>query len=248
MMKRLLFALPIFLLPFCSTITAEAQVIVENSLQAVEIVGVETSARVIRLTLKNVSPKNITAIDFATSENNTMTIDSILGAGDILMVSSIDKVFNIDIMPEHPSSKVGILAVVFEDGTGEGVPARLDIIKNIRLAHRDQMRRIVPLWSSLLDTAQTGDQQALSRLLDAILVEVSTLPETRDVKTEIPDRDYNMAQQIGLQGPKQDIVRDVHEIQRLLTKDLPKEGPEHSIRLFKEQYDKILEKLENDIL
>ena len=244
-MKIPLFALPAFLLILLPRVTVEAQIVAENSLQAVEVVGVETTAQMIRLTLKNVSPKNITAIDFATSENNTKTIDSILGAGDVLMGPSVDKVFDIGITPGHPPSKVGILAVVFEDGTGEGVPAQLDYIKNIRLARRDQMRRVAPLWSNLLIVAQTGNQQELGQLLNTTLAEVSALPETPAIGTDTPNRN-NVAQEIGLKSAKQDAASDIGRIQQRLAKGSTKEALEYFISKFKDQYDKILAKLEKE--
>ncbi len=72
-MRTLILALTTALLILFSTVILEAQMVVENSLQGVELVGVETTPSVIKLTLKNVSPRNITAIDLAYSENNIMT-------------------------------------------------------------------------------------------------------------------------------------------------------------------------------
>ena len=134
-----IFALSTILLLLCSTVIVSAQVVIENSLQAVEVVGVETTERMIHLTLKNVSPNNITAIEIAKSApsaDTILSIDSDFGTENVVIAPSADRMFNIDVMPEHPTSKITILAVVFEDGSGEGVPARLDWIKNTRVARQ----------------------------------------------------------------------------------------------------------------
>jgi hypothetical protein len=184
------------------------------------------------------------AIDFATSENSTLTMDSASSAtDDVLLLSDASKVINVDVVPGQPTSKIRVLAVVFEDGTGEGVPARLDIIKNIRLGRRDQMRRIASHWSSLLSTAQTGNEQTLSQLLTAILSDVSALPETPAGWIATTNRNY-AAQQMGLSQAKNEAVRNIENLQQRLATGSSKEVLEFLIRGFKDQHDKVLAKLE----
>jgi hypothetical protein len=242
--KSVILALPTVLFLLVSALTGEAQVVVENQLQAVEVLSIETSGQVIRLTVRNVSPRNIMAIDFATSENSTLTMDSASSAtDDVLLNSDASKVINVDVVPGQPTSKIRVLAVVFEDGTGEGVPARLDLIKNIRLGQRDQMRRIASHWSSLLSTAQTGNEQTLSQLLTAILSDVSALPET-PAGIARTNRNY-AAQQIGLSKAKNEAVRNIENLLQRLATGSSKEVLEFLIRPFKDQHDKVLAKLEN---
>lgn len=245
-MKRVILALPTVFLLLLLAVKVEAQVTVENQLQAVEVVSIEPSAQVVRLTVRNVSPRTITAIDFATSENTTLTIDSDFAADEVVLVPAASKVINIDVVPGQPASTIRVLAVVFDDATGEGVPARLDIIKNTRQGRRDQMRRIASLWSSLLSTGQTGDQQALGQLLTGTLTEVSALPETPTPGIAINNRNHG-AQERGLRAAKDSAVGDIQKLQKRLAAGSSKEALEAFIRLFKDQHDKVLAKLETGV-
>ncbi len=243
-MKSLVLFLPSAFPLLQTVLMAEAQVVVENQLQAVEVLSIETGGQVIQLTIRNVSPRNIMAIDFANSESSTLTIDSDFSAtDDVLLIPGASKVMNVDVVPGQPNSKIGFLAVVFDDGTGEGVPARLDIIKNTRLGHRDQLRRIASFWSSLLTTAQTGDESSLNELLATVLAEASALPEVPADGIATTNHNYP-AQQMGLIAAKHEAVREIQNLQQRLATGLSKEAMELLIRAFKDQHHKVLAKLE----
>jgi hypothetical protein len=231
----------IFVLPLL-VVKAEAQATLENQLQALEVVSIEPTVQVIQLTVRNVSSKIITVIDFATSENTTLTIDSDFATDEVLLAPAARKTINIDLIPGQYNPTVHVLAVVFDDGTGEGVPARLDIIKNTRQGRLDQMRRITPFWSNLLNTAQTRDQQALGQLLASMLTGLSALPETPTLGTAMNNK--NFGEELGLRAAKDSAIGDLQKLQKQMEAGLSNEILEHFIRLFKDQHDKVLAKLE----
>ncbi|MFN8009410.1 MAG: hypothetical protein U0V70_20740 [Terriglobia bacterium] len=138
----------------------------------------------------------------------------------MILAPSASQVFNINIVPDHPTTKVKILAVVFEDGTGEGVPARLDFIKNNRIGRREQMRRIVPYWSSLLSAANKGNEQELSQLLSSTLAAASTLEETPAAGPVMANRNL-VAQQLGLVSVKRQMVSNIQKLQEQLAAGTP---------------------------
>ncbi|MFN8008941.1 MAG: hypothetical protein U0V70_18325 [Terriglobia bacterium] len=202
----------------------------------------------ISLTVRNETPKNITAIEFGSFAPSADTISSIdydIEIQDMILAPSASQVFNINIVPDHPTTKVKILAVVFEDGTGEGVPARLDFIKNNRIGRREQMRRIVPYWSSLLSAANKGNEQELSQLLSSTLAAASTLEETPAAGPVMANRNL-VAQQLGLVSVKRQMVSNIQKLQEQLAAGTPIEILEKMIIQLKNTSDVILAKLERE--
>ena len=238
----------VMLVPLSACVPARlgAEAKVENPFRSIKVIGVEATPLMIKVTVRNETSQNITAIEFASfapSADTIATIDSDYGIEDTVLVPSASRVFNIDVVAGHPTSKVRIVAIVFEDGTGEGVPARLDFIKSNRVGRREQMRRIAPYWSSLLNTVQKGDAPTLGQLLNSILEAVSVLEETPAEEQDTPNRNV-AAQQLGLISVKKEMVRHTQRLQERLAEGVPMEIMEKIIERYKGQFDAILAKLE----
>jgi hypothetical protein len=157
-------------------------VVGQNKTQHLEVVSIEQTDDGITLVLKNGYNKRINA--FTISIGST-TISNDYVYSDEATAPGAQYTFLIPRQYPAPgqlgASTLNILAVIFDDGTGDGEGRRISDIIDNRSGKKIQLRRILPL----LQKALKASDDDLLNALDELTLSVSTLPELSD--SHIPE-------------------------------------------------------------
>lgn len=179
---------------------------IKNRTTSFNVVGVErTSDRHITLSLRNDFDKTITAFDLAVGtlkiQCDIVEENQMIRPGDIHKF--IIPVANLDNSSGKGRSGIVILAVVFEDKTGEGDPKSIKEIEEHRLGERTQLENIIPMLIKALATSDDNPPEELDRMKALVI----SLPE------EFPGN-RSWAFKVGMHSAKEAMVREIEETQQ----------------------------------
>jgi hypothetical protein len=100
---------------------------------------------------------------------------------------------------------ITVLAVVFEDGTGDGDPRRIKEINDQRYGYKVQILRILVLVENILKSPAADTPTAI----DELERQITTL------STE-PDNEMPVHSKLGLHNQKEEALRDVKEVRSVV--------------------------------
>jgi hypothetical protein len=130
------------------------------------------------ISLKNNYTKNINGYVIGIGAGGKLTVDLTIGNRAITPGEVAEEripISNLRMSSEggEPHPSITILAVLFEDGTGEGAAPAIAEIKEKRAGTKIQLKRILPLIQNLLSPAGSSKLITLDRLKE----QIASLPE-----------------------------------------------------------------------
>jgi hypothetical protein len=143
---------------------ATSRLKLSNMTSAFEVVNVEPNGRRVRLTLKNNYNKTITAYAISAGDHShnlhELPDEEVMTPG-----STRDQVVS---LPPEQKNHITVLAVVFNDRTGDGDGSVVKEINDYRLGKKTQYGHIVPLLNKLLAASDNEFETALQEAKVAI--------------------------------------------------------------------------------
>lgn len=174
----------------------------QNKTRHLQVVSVEQTEDEILLSLKNDYSKSINAFTVSIGEL-TISEDYVYSGKGTAPGSQYT--FRIAKQPAAPNRyeqpTINILAVVFDDRTGDGESRHVSKILDSRLGDKMQLRRILPL---LRKTLSSPDDD-LPNALDELVSQVSILPEPSDGQ-------FSSETQNAFRGRKEFVLKIIREI------------------------------------
>ncbi len=235
-----------------------------NKTKAVEVVGVEESRQRYRLSLKNVSSKNIIALNLYVPSRGGQSGQMVQGTQDQPAIKS-GELYETDVHisrggrmtpqgyapdpVEQPKIVIG--TVVFDDGTFEGETEAAADIEARQKGRKMQLSRVVTLLQGFLD----APEQDTSIVIGKLRTQVSALNEEADVSIvdELMSRYSTLSAQSkgalaagvksGLNGGKQEMLFEIKEFERV--REAANVNISHRTWLsrIKERYEKLIAQL-----
>lgn len=198
---------------------------ITNFSQFLVVSGTNVTEQGIALTLKNISPKAVTALHVTTG---TMGVLIDFAASERVIKPNQEFTHVVPLLPNSKENSISLDAVVFEDISDEGKPEVIQRIKDKRLAHESLKSHA----SLRIDKALTS-KKVDSAELDKIIAEMDVL--------QIPSSNSSKEFEIGLATAKQDVQHDLSELKSKI-KD-SKVKPEEELLKVKGNYDAFLQKV-----
>lgn len=179
---------------------------VENKTKSLEVVSLVQNDDSFVLSLRNVSSKTVNGYSIGMGKSSRVDVDLTIG----------DRVFPPNTVTEEriPTSRVKvdpnasqqpgitILAVLFEDRSGEGDAQVVTLNKERRAATKEQLTLILPLLQNVLAVSDIEIHSALSKLK----TQISLLPEKSEAGQSI-------SAERGLRSAKEDSIADLRRIE-----------------------------------
>lgn len=166
---------------------ASPEIQIRNYTNAFEVVGTETVGEMYVVSLKNISQKAISAYSqsLGPSGRPTNIRDSDgVGSGQVISPGAVHReevpLIAFAHSAETTSSHEAILnfiAVVFDDGSSEGFPERVKVIKDRRVGERIQLKQVKRL---LNEAANAKDAEIPSIRLNSLKARIAALADTAE--------------------------------------------------------------------
>lgn len=238
---------------------------VTNNLRSVALIGLLPLAELpntYRLTVRNISAKNIVALNvYVPHENGREGVTAMGNAARPVMKPGASystlisesrgrRMTDIGFVPDEPSRKVIVGTVVFDDETYEGEPKTAVEIIGGQTGQRLQLARAVPLLQKTLESPDKDPVAMLERLrtevsqlridvdsqiVDELLARFPELPKKYDRKT------LTSIMMHGLQEGRQSMLSQIKNIE-----DAGRRDPK-SVNFVWLQLNALKEQLENDL-
>ncbi|HTG17523.1 MAG TPA: hypothetical protein VK747_19910 [Blastocatellia bacterium] len=175
-----------------------------NQTKAFTVISKEKSPEgVIRLKLRNDYQKRITAFEISIGSTTTLVDTTFSMHDDTIAPGEYrDELLALSIDPELKGRGINILAVVFEDGTADGLVASIREIEDYRLGERMEMDHVGKLLDSISNAPTTA--------LTSVLVEVQS-----NILSSTPDGAKNQRSifvQFGVKDTKERISAYIDNI------------------------------------
>jgi hypothetical protein len=146
---------------------------INNRTHALEVVKIESKENTLHLSLKNNYNKAITA--YAISPGDYYVSTELIGTDEVIppgamriakynLPDTVDSSSN----PQNQQIAITILAVVFDDKTGDGDPKMLRMIRDARKGEREEIIRFLPILESLLNAEDNLLAQVIESGKDSI--------------------------------------------------------------------------------
>jgi hypothetical protein len=155
----------------------ENEVPVGNKTQSFQVIRAVVNEGTVRISLKNGYRKAINGFTLSGGGTSGVQVDftetdDVIAPGEIYEYR--DSVKNLQSSSGSITNTLNlrVLAVVFEDGTGDGEKFAVDEIRDRRLGEKRQLSRLLPLINQALNSSD-ADMPAALKLLKA---QVSSLP------------------------------------------------------------------------
>ncbi len=199
---------------------------VDSKVSAVQLVSAEqfgatASGPLAKLDLKNVSRKAISAVVVVTPDEVTHMIDY-FASGELAPAA----IHSLRVVESREQPVLKILAVVFVDGSSQGLPPMIAVLKAKRMASTLETRRLLDILSTL-----PPEQAESDAAVESLLLRVGPLPPTTDDGIAslrnvrgAPDYLNDLAeagQEIrgafltGVRNTREDAIRDLSQLRRL---------------------------------
>lgn len=183
-----------------NSLRQDGQFVVDNKTSGFVVDQVQRDGELLRLALINRYHKNIKAYTVAIGnvkmEEDFIYSDRVIAPQEVFILE----------LPRSRSSRpadslrISVLAVVFEDGTGDGLMANVVAIKDRRLGERLQFKRTVQILQALIDST---DEDA-SKLVQ-LNTRAASLPE---------EESFSRAFKSGLHGGKERLLQIVKRLEQ----------------------------------
>lgn len=170
-----------------------------NETKSFEILSVIKKDGYIEVSLRNISQKNINGYTVAFGSNGQVMKDTTVGDHLILPQNVDDFIIPNNVLAR---SSIRIINVMFDDGTFEGNPVAASEFRNRRLGLKVQLKRILALLQSVLNSPDVDSPTALDRFK----AQVSSL-------TEKSDGVMSRTGEIGLHDMKEEALALVKELE-----------------------------------
>jgi hypothetical protein len=141
---------------------------VNNKAGRLEVVSVERKGQSIRLQFKNNYSKTINA--YVLSPGGYQVIYELEDKDFIPPGGTHER--SINVQRGQIEDRINIMAVVFDDKTGDGDSAAIKEIKDLRLGRKIQLNRIIPYLDSILKSTDA----TLSQSLQNVRIKINNLP------------------------------------------------------------------------
>ena len=143
---------------------------VQSKAEALQVVSVVRRDPFLRLRLKNVSDKNIYSFRMAYYKNGQSLLFSFVLADEKTFLAP-GEVYKYD-YPYSPNSAfdrepLTFEAVLFEDGSGDGLPDKVKSLQDVFLSNRKELEHVIAILESALTWADIETMPGLSKLLTA---------------------------------------------------------------------------------
>lgn len=132
------------------------------------------------LSLRNTYDKSINGYTLGTGRGGKLTVE-LTTANRVIAPGGVEeaRLSASNVRPTqgpNPQRRIIVLAVVFEDGTGDGDPGVVEEIKGRRDGAKVQFKRVHSLVKALLDSPEANDPAALGKLK----ARINSLSEERE--------------------------------------------------------------------
>jgi hypothetical protein len=165
---------------------------VKNLTKSFQVVVAENVNGSLRIRVKNISRKEISAYMLAVGDSGFITVDYSV-SGHVIPPGQIEEQTIPLSNPTAEFPELKILGVVFVDHSGEGDGSAVAKIKNIRRGEKSQLERVIPLLKEVLNEPDSNLLAAFDKLKSKFL----TLPETASTKgpRAVSDGVYDVKQE-----------------------------------------------------
>jgi hypothetical protein len=140
---------------------------VVSKAEALQVVSVRRRESSLRLRFKNVSDKNIYAFRMAYYKNGQSMLFSFIGAEEKTFLAP-GEVYKYDY--PYPSNTafarepLTVEAVLFEDGTGDGLPDKVKSLEDVFLSNRKELEHVIAILQEALTWADIDTMPGLLKL------------------------------------------------------------------------------------
>lgn len=175
---------------------------VENKTQALQLVELVRNEGAVKLSLKNVSLKNIkgytVSIGNIRMEEDFIYSERAIAPGEIYEVE-----FPLAKQSKSQGQKVSILSVIFDDLSGDGDTALVNSIKDRRAGEKLQLEHINELIQRTLDSMDSSPQATLNKLK----AQLNMLPERQGDHSSQAFKD-------GLHNGKDEALKEIQRLEQ----------------------------------
>ena len=178
---------------------------VENKTKAFQVVSIAKDRESIHVSLRNDYEKTIISYIVATSRHTTMQTDYGFSDESKGIAPRAIEDWRETTTLQMLSDGITILAVVFEDGTGDGEPQRVKEIKDQRYGYKVQISRILLLIENILKSPVADTPTAIDEL-ESQITSLSTEPDDETLEHS----------KLGLHNQKESTLRDVEELRGIV--------------------------------
>lgn len=159
------------------------------------------------LSLRNTYGKSINGYVLSTGPGSKLTVELTTG-GFVIAPGSVKEVrvpvTNLKASPgPNAQRQITLLAVLLEDGTGDGDPQEIAGVKGLRDGAKMQLQRVLVLIEDFLASAEADDPAALNKLREQITA-----------LSEEPDKGMHLNARTGLRAAKQDALRALQSLEQ----------------------------------
>lgn len=200
---------------------------INNNTQSLQVVDVQRNGQEARLLLRNNSNKDIAAFKISTASYGIMldfTPDLFNAGTDFVRSLTIPET-------EDAVDEVSIVAVLFDDQTGDGNPMVVRQMMERRKGEKLQLLKILPLIDSVL----IAPKEQFSERLDAAEKAAIELPDSLNSADSVHFR-------AGLHDAKERILSDLRTA-KILQKDPSGTIQDSQLRYLKDHYARKISKL-----
>ncbi len=139
----------------------KSEIKIINKTKTLEVSAVHPKEpNMIVIQLKNISSKNLNGYEVDVHGKVRVTTD--ISAGDWAIPAGATH--DIEFPAEYASYEIWILAAMFTDGSIEGDPEAVNILKERRLGLKTQLLRALPLLEAVMNSPDVDTTKALDRL------------------------------------------------------------------------------------
>jgi ribosomal protein L31E len=150
--------------------------VVESKTQALEVLSVTRRDFFLRVRIKNVSDKNIYSFRMSYHKSGQSQLFSFV-MSDTKTALAPGEVYKYDhsFIPESTLAREPLTfeAVLFEDGTGDGIPQKVKSLQDLFLANRKELEHVIALFRTAIKAPDIESMDGLQSLLG----KVSETPE-----------------------------------------------------------------------
>jgi hypothetical protein len=180
----------------------DGKAIGRNKAEGLKVVSVEQTESEILLLMKNDYSKSINALTISIGD---LTVNNDYVYSGKAIAPGSQYTFRIPKQPAVPGQSaqpaINILAVVFDDRTGDGEDRYVSKVLNSRLGEKIQLSRILPLLQKALKSSDAD----LPNAVDELVYQVSTLSESSDGQLSSDTQDAS-------RGRKEFVLKNIQAI------------------------------------
>lgn len=139
---------------------------VTSKVDALQIVSVVRHDSFLRVKIRNVSAKDIYSFRMAYYKNGISMLFSFIFAERTFLAPGEVYKYEHDYLPNSPFAREPLTfeAVLFEDGTGDGVPDKVKSLQDIFLTNRKELEHVIATLQAAIDSSEVETSEGLLKL------------------------------------------------------------------------------------